>query len=141
MVTSDVDYWLEQLRHRRWSLYFFGPERHHPQAMAATFGWDWAVDVILIHAEDYAVAWRVPLFTVDTNPFAPEQVTWWYAATTNRTLRAALTLDPPGQERHPIRLEPAPTHCRVPDRYRHDLTFRPGPGEPVVLYTPGPLSG
>lgn len=141
MVISDTDYWLEQLRHQHWSLYFLGPERHRPEAMAAARTRNRAVDVILIHGEDYAVAWRAPLFTPDTNPFVPERVTWWYAATTNRTLRAVLALDPPGHERHPIRLESAPTHCQIPAQYRRDLTFRPAPGEPAVLYTPGELSG
>jgi hypothetical protein len=136
MVMSDVDYWLEQLRHRRWSLYFFGPERHRPQAMAAAFMWGPAADVILIHSEDFAVSWRAPLLTPDTNAFAPGQVTWWYAATTNRTLRAALALDPPGHERHPIKLEPAPPQCHIPAEYRTQLTFRPAPDEPVVMFGP-----
>ena len=136
MVTTDVDYWLEQLRLRNWSLYFFGPDRHYPEIMGAALTWDLAVDVVLIHSENYSVAWRAPRLSPDLNPFAPGHVTWWYAATTNRTLRAALSMDPPGRECLPARLEPAPAQCRVPPEYRRGMSFRPAAGEPAVLYLP-----
>jgi hypothetical protein len=136
MVTTDVDYWLEQLRLRSWSLYFFGPDRYRPDLMAAAQTWDVAVDVVVIHSENYAVAWRTPRLAPDLNPFAPDQVTWWYAATTNRTLRFALTLDPPGRECLPTRLEPAPAQCQVPPEFGRGMTFRPAPGGPATLYTP-----
>jgi hypothetical protein len=50
----------------------------------------------------------------DTDVFAPELVSWYYHASTAWTLRAVLTIDPPGHPDAPMEvLRPVPG-CGVP---------------------------
>jgi hypothetical protein len=133
-VISDVDFWIERLRLSRWDLYFYGTDRRHPDLIAAAFDWGLAVDVAVIHSENYSVVWRTPMFSREDNAFSPKRVTFWYAGPTNYALREILTLDEP--QSHSGELVVAPPNCEIPKQYRSPLTFRPAAGPQVVMHTP-----
>ncbi|GAA4857112.1 MULTISPECIES: hypothetical protein [Saccharopolyspora] len=120
---GHVDELLTELRRRRWVLYVFGPRRA-PEVVAATFHWTTCADVVLLRAEDDASAYRAPI-TPSTDVFAPDLVSWQYRAPAAWTLRAVLTLAPPGEPDAPLAvLRPEPG-CHVPMDLRRPVTIRP----------------
>ncbi|HET9141104.1 hypothetical protein [Actinophytocola sp.] len=98
-------------------------DRHGPATVAAVLNWGGTADVVVLFDQDRAAAWRCP-----TGPgvdvFAPVQVYWSYAACPVWTLRALLTLAPPGHPDAPNGLTATPpgmglsTEGRVPARIR-----------------------
>jgi len=71
-----------------------------------------------------ATAYRTPL-TPDTDPFAPEVVTWVYSSSAVWTLRAVLTIERPGTPGAPGEVMSAPPACRIPMEVRRPVTIRP----------------
>ncbi|MBB5156978.1 hypothetical protein [Saccharopolyspora phatthalungensis] len=134
MRCSEVDELLNELRRRGWVLYVFGP-KDAPEAVAHVFQWDTCADVVILRDEDDATAYRLPTFP-GTDVFAPELVSWHYHASTAWTLRAVLTIAPPGHPDAPMGvLRPVPA-CGVPIQIRRPVSIRPtalagavGPGE------------
>ncbi|WP_232376396.1 hypothetical protein [Amycolatopsis aidingensis] len=134
MPCSEVDELLAELRRRGWVLFVFGP-KDSPEVVAHVFQWDTCADVVILRGEDDASAYRVPTFP-DTDVFAPELVSWHYHASAAWTLRAVLTIDPPGHPDAPMGvLRPVPG-CGVPMERRRPVSIRPtapagavGPGE------------
>lgn len=125
-MNSELDYWLEKLRHERWTLHVGGRDKRHPDWLAAHFTWHDCADVIIIRGEASAVAFRTP--TDDTTDvLAPEYVTWLYGDDTSAVwaLRAVLSLPRPGSLHEPRQLIPAPESCHIPLEGRKPVTIRP----------------
>ena len=122
-IHADAAELLTELRRRKWVLYVFGPQ-DGPDVVAAVFQWSTCADVLILRGEDDASAYRVPTFP-DTDVFSPELVSWQYHAPITWTLRAVLTIDPPGHPGAPMAiLQPAPG-CFVPMDVRRPVTIRP----------------
>jgi hypothetical protein len=104
-------------------LYVFGPQ-DGPELVAAVFQWPTCADVLILRGEDDASAYRVPTFP-DTDVFAPELVSWHYHSQAAWTLRAVLTIDPPGHARAPTGVLRPASGCFVPMEIRRSVTIRP----------------
>ena len=91
----SIDELLEELRRRRWVVYIFGP-REEPEVCAAVFQWDTCADVLILRGEERASAFRVTT-VAETDVFRPALVSWQYHSTADWTLRAVLTIPPPGE--------------------------------------------
>lgn len=119
-----LEYWLETLRRRRWTLHLGGSDSRHPDWMAAHLRWPEATDVVIIRDEGDATAFRVPADGA-ADVLDPSWVTWVYSAGAVWTVRAVLTLPPPGAAGEPVCLMCAPTACRIPLVGRRPVTMRP----------------
>lgn len=97
MSGSEVDALLDEMRQHGWESYVFGP-RDAPHAVGPAYRWKTCADVLVLHAEDDATAYRMPLCP-DADMFAPGTVSWHYHATADWTIRAVLALGPA----HPTR--------------------------------------
>jgi hypothetical protein len=124
MESLDVDLLLAELRHRRWVLHFFGADRGHPDVIAAVFRWPECADVVVLRGEDDAIAYRMPV-PPGVDVFAPKHVNWVYAAPAAWTLKAMLSLEPPGTPHAPRGLVAAPPGCGIPPGLRGVRTIRP----------------
>lgn len=122
-LLSETEELLTELRCRKWVLYVFGPH-DGPDVVAAVFQWSTCADVLILRGEDDASAYRVPTFP-DTDVFAPDFVSWQYHAPAAWTLRAVLTLDPPGHPRAPMAVLRPAAGCAVPIGLRRPVTIRP----------------
>jgi hypothetical protein len=82
-------------------------DQNGPVTVAGVLNWGQCVDVVILHDDEYAVAYRT---VVDTgvDVFAPTVVFWSYASSPVWTLRALLTLAPPGHPDAPGTLTTAP---------------------------------
>lgn len=120
----SVDFWLAQLRQRHWTVHLFG-DRARPDTFAATFKWDQqrCTDVVIVRDERRALAYRTPT-DLGTDVFAPSHVLWWYAHNAVWTLRAVLTLDPPGLD-HACQLQVVPPLFGLTEAERSPVTIRP----------------
>lgn len=112
-----LEYWLEMLRQRRWTL------QCGVDWMAAHWAWPDCADVVIIRDEDDATAFRMPTEN-NADVLDPAWVTWVYAAPAVWTLRAVLTLPVPGTPGEPVCLMTAPASCRVPRQGRRPVTVR-----------------
>lgn len=70
-------------------------------------------DVVVLFDEQAACAWRTATGH-DVDVFAPELVSWSYAHTPVWTLRAMLSLPPPGHPDEPVAVMSLPSGCKVP---------------------------
>lgn len=120
MDVLDLDDLFAELRHRRWDLHFYGRNRFDLTAVVALHLWPDYADVLILRGELTAVAYRAPDIG---DVLAPEWVTWWYGANALWTMRAVLTLEPPGPADQ-ARLTPAPASCRIPATERRPVTIR-----------------
>ncbi|HEU5471792.1 MAG TPA: hypothetical protein VFV67_14170 [Actinophytocola sp.] len=120
----DLEYWLTELRRRHWTLHLGGPDPRQPDWLAAHFAWPDCADVLILRDEHTATAYRTPA-APDTDLLAPDWVTWVYSHNPIWTLRAVLTLEPPGSPHEPCTLIPAPPACHIPAQGRRPVTIRP----------------
>lgn len=125
MNGSEVDALLDELRQQGWESYVFGP-RDDPSAVGMAYRWDTCADVLVLHAEDEASAYRMPLCP-NADLFAPTSVSWHYHAPAEWTIRAALSLPRPGTPDAPLAMLTPPPHCGVPAHLRRRMTIRPNP--------------
>lgn len=89
----------------RWRRFPAG--RHGQETLAGVYQWADCADVLVIRDADHAHAYRTPTGPA-TDVFAPTHVYWWYGDhNLVWTLRAVLTLAPPGEPHAPIHLTPA----------------------------------
>lgn len=123
MSSNEVDELLNELRRRKWVLYVFGP-REAPYAVSYVFQWETCADVVILRGEDDATAYRVPTFP-NTDIFAPEVVSWQYHAPAAWTLRAVLTIEPPGHPDALMSVLRPDRGCCVPVDIRRPLSIRP----------------
>lgn len=125
MSGSEVDALLDELRQQGWESYVFGP-RDDPSAVGMAYRWQTCADVLVLHAEDEATAYRMPLCP-NADLFAPEIVSWHYHAPAEWTIRAVLTLPRPGTPDAPLAMLTPPPDCGVPAHLRRRMTIRPNP--------------
>ncbi|MBN9739521.1 hypothetical protein DMP23_00315 [Amycolatopsis sp. A1MSW2902] len=112
-----------ELRYHKWTLYLFG-RSDSPTLFAATFEWLTCTDVLIIRSEESATAYRTPRFP-GTDVFRPTVVSWQYGADPVWTMRAVLTISPPGSADAPFQvLRPAPG-SGVPADIGRPVTIRP----------------
>ncbi|HEU5474231.1 MAG TPA: hypothetical protein VFV67_26590 [Actinophytocola sp.] len=125
-MNTEFDYWLEKLRHGRWMLHLGGIDARRPDWIAAQFQWHDCADVVIIRAEDSAVAFRTPTDET-TDVLNPDTVKWVYGDDKSAVwvLRAALSLPSPGSPHEPYHLIDAPPACRIPPGGRRPVTMRP----------------
>ena len=95
VLTSELDALLIRLGRQRFIAHQFRVDRHGPEVLAFVRDWGGMADVVILHTEDYAVAYRTPSGP-GRDVFAPTEVSWSYASSPVWTLRGALTLAPPG---------------------------------------------
>ncbi|WP_181773799.1 hypothetical protein [Amycolatopsis pittospori] len=122
----SIDELLEELRRRRWVVYIFGP-REEPEVCAAVFQWETCADVLVLRGEERASAYRVTTLP-DTDVFQPALVSWQYHSTADWTLRAVLTIPPPGDVAAPIQLLQPHPDCAIPMDARQPVTILPANG-------------
>jgi hypothetical protein len=115
---------LEELRRRKWTMHFFGKDKRNPELIAAVWAWPGCADVLLLKSEDKATAYRTPTGS-GVDPLVPSAVLWVYSAPALWTLRAVLTIEPPGTPHAPSQLMPAPAACGVPQEFHRPRTIRP----------------
>lgn len=126
MDTDDVSELLASLvRQRRWMAHFYGG-RKDPRIIAFTYVWHGSscADVVLIHDEHKAAAYRTPV-DVGTDPLRPELVCWSYEGPALWTMRAVLTIPPPTDPQAPFKLYAPTALCRLPDNEVRPLVIRP----------------
>jgi hypothetical protein len=114
---------LDELRRRRWTLYIYGP-KVAPELVAAVFNWNGCADVLLLRSEKDATAYRVPS-SPGAEVFNPSVVAWQYHSSALWTLRAILTLDPPGHRCAPTQVLVPDGRCFLPEERRRQMTIRP----------------
>ncbi|OLF04707.1 hypothetical protein BLA60_39490 [Actinophytocola xinjiangensis] len=124
-MNTELDYWLEKLRHERWTLHG-GPDLKRPEWLAAHYAWQDCADVVIIRSETSAVAFRTPT-DENTDVLNPEYVTWVYGDDKSAVwvLRAALSLPRPGSQHESIQWMKAPPMCRISPEGRVPVTMRP----------------
>lgn len=92
---TELDGLLDQLGRRGFLMHAFRVDRHGPAILGYVYDWGGQADVLIIRGEEEAVAYRTPTGP-DIDVFDPPRVYWWYGHTAVWTLRALLTLAPPG---------------------------------------------
>ncbi|MEB3367240.1 hypothetical protein [Saccharopolyspora mangrovi] len=125
MSGSEVDALLDEMRQHGWESYVFGP-RDAPHAVGLAYRRKTCADVLILHAEDDATAYRMPL-PPNADLFAPGTVSWHYHATAEWTIRAMLALPEPGSPDAPLAMLTPPPDCGVPAELRRTTTIRPNP--------------
>ncbi|HET9138376.1 MAG TPA: hypothetical protein VFO68_03360, partial [Actinophytocola sp.] len=94
-----------------------------PAMVAGVLDWGGYADVVILHDEQYAVAYRTPTGP-DADVFAPTVVFWSYASCPVWTLRALLTLAPHGHPDAPATLTAAPAGLGLPTEHRLPVRVR-----------------
>ncbi|WP_110080432.1 hypothetical protein [Actinokineospora spheciospongiae] len=117
--STEIAFLLDRLKRRGWAFHYVESDGPHPAELAATREWGGSVvDVIIVRVDDTAVAYRT-VRAVDHDPLRPHLITFQYADTVRRTLRAVQAIRPPGMATPPLR--PAPPECGIrsePDEHR-----------------------
>jgi hypothetical protein len=120
---DELDVLLERLGKRGYLFHAFRNDQHGPEVLAAVLDVGGTADVLILFDEDHAVAYRTPTGPgVDT--FAPTHIYWWYASSAVWTLRAVLTLAPPGHPDAAGVLLDAPPDLGLPAAGRMPVRIR-----------------
>jgi hypothetical protein len=122
-MTDELAALVELIGKRGFMLHSFQGDRHGPDVLAAVCDHGGAVDVVIIFDEHRACAYRSPT-APGTDIFEPSQVFWSYASSSIWTLRALLTLAPPGHPDAPVDLTSAPNGLGVPREWRERVRIR-----------------
>jgi hypothetical protein len=118
---------LNELRYRKWTMHFFGKDKMRPKLIAAVWRWPedaGCADVLVLYSEDRATGYRA-LTPDGADPLLPTHVLWVYSGPALWTLRAVLTIEPPGQIGASNQLMPAPPACLIPPHLHRPKTIRP----------------
>jgi hypothetical protein len=122
---DELDALFERIGKNGFLLHAFRVNMHGPDVLAAVYNHGGLADVLIIFDENTACAYRTPTGK-DIDIFSPDQVYWWYGTHLVHTMRALLTLAPPGHPDAPNTLAGAPSgyglrregrtpvHVRVP---------------------------
>jgi hypothetical protein len=111
--TTELDVLLDRLGRLGALFHAFQTDQHGPDVLAAVRDFGGVADVVILFDELRAVAYRTTT-TPDTDVFAPVLVFWSYVACPVWTLRALLTVSPPGHPDAPATLTPAPAGLGLP---------------------------
>jgi hypothetical protein len=121
--TGELDVLLEVLGKAGFLFHAFRVDRHGPEVLAAVFEFGGIADVVILHTEQYAAAYRAPIGP-GIDEFAPTHVYWSYASSPVWTLRALLTLAAPGQPDAPSEVAEAPPGLGLPTTGRLPVRMR-----------------
>lgn len=108
---------IDQLGRRHYLFQAFRTNRDGPEVLSAVRNSGGVADVLIMFSEDRAVAYRVPIGS-KVDVYAPRRVLWWYSHTAVWTLRALLTLAPPGHPDAPDTLLSSPPGLGIPAKDR-----------------------
>jgi hypothetical protein len=123
VVTDEFAALIKEVGRRGFMLHAFRVDHHGPDILAAVLTFDRCADVVILLDEDHARAYRTPTGR-NVDLFAPTQVYWSYASSPVWTLRALLTLEPPGDPNAPGQLIDAPRGLGLPARGRLPVRLR-----------------
>ena len=119
---DELNALLESIGKRGFLLHAFHVDQHGPDILAAVRTYDGLADVLILFDEHTACAYRTPTEGVDV--FNPERVYWWYGTHPVHTMRALLTLAPPGHPDAPVTLAGAPRGYGLPRQARTPVHVR-----------------
>ena len=117
-MNVSLDLLLAMLVEHGWS-FWRTKDAAGSEVRAATKRQGLLVDAVVIFftstGEPSGLAYRAPIFP-DTDPFSPDFVVWSYEAGLERTIRAILSLPPPGMDAGYIEVTRPPPACNdLPD--------------------------
>ncbi|MCP3801870.1 hypothetical protein NLX83_21625 [Allokutzneria sp. A3M-2-11 16] len=126
MDRADRDKWVakgtqialqELIMSEEWWLHGFGNRARdwQPDVIAVTRLWQHTADVVVLHSEERAVAYRAPEIEGNGTRFAPRIVTWIFAGAAVDALRAMLRLPLPGSESEPYAPTAFPSSSGIPN--------------------------
>jgi hypothetical protein len=122
-MTDELDVLMETIGRAGYVFHAFQVDRHGPDVLAAVHDFGGCADVVILVDADRACAYRIR-----TGPavdlFAPTHVYWSYAAGPVWTLRALVTLAPPGHPDAPSGLHLAPPGLGLPVQGRLPVHVR-----------------
>jgi hypothetical protein len=120
---DELDALLERLGKSGFLLHAFRVDQHGPDILAAVRDYNGLADVVILFDEHTACAYRTP--TGDgLDLYNPQAVYWWYGTNPVHTLRAVLTLPPPGHPDAPVTLADAPRGYGLPRAARTPVQVR-----------------
>lgn len=122
-MIDELEALVEQVGKRGFVLHAFRTDQDGPDLLAAIYDFGGCADVVILVDEDRAHAYRTPTGSA-IDPFTPGQVYWSYASCPVWTLRALLTLAPPGDPEAPALLIAAPAGLGVPIAWRLPVRVR-----------------
>lgn len=122
-MTDELDVLMETIGKRGFLFHAFRGDRHGPELFAAVRDFGGCADVVILVDEDHACAYRTPTGP-DIDPFNPSQIYWSYAASPIWTLRALLTLAPPGHPDAPSGITDVPSGLGIPATDRLPVRVR-----------------
>lgn len=122
-MTDELEELLTLLGKHRFTMHEFQPDRDGPEVLAAIREFRACADVVVMLDQQRACAWRTPR-RPDLDLLAPTHVFWVYAANPVWTLRALLTLPPPGHPDAPADLIGAPDGLGLPTQNRKPARIR-----------------
>ena len=120
---TELEALMETVGRSGYLFHAFQVDRYGPEVLAAVHDFGGCADVVILFDEERACAYRTPTGTgIDT--FAPTHVYWSYASSPVWTLRALVTLPPPGHPDAPSGLTPAPSGLGLPIEGRQPVRVR-----------------
>jgi hypothetical protein len=122
-MSSELEVLMETIGHRGFLFHSFGSDRHGPKVLAAVRDFGGCADVVIMIDAEHACAYRTPT-GAGIDVFAPSHVYWSYAAGSVWTLRALVTLAPPGHPDAPGELSVAPDGLGLPKDGRLPVRVR-----------------
>jgi hypothetical protein len=115
---DELDALLERIGKSGFLLHAFHVDQYGPDILAAVYNHrSGLADVLILFDEHTACAYRTPTGE-GIDVFDPERVYWWYGTHPVHTLRALLTLAPPGHPDAPAILAGAPRGYGLPHQAR-----------------------
>ncbi len=122
-MTAELDVLMATVGKRGFVFHSFRVDRHGPDVLAAVHDFGGCADVVILFDDDRACAYRTPTVP-GIDLFAPTHVSWSYASSPVWTLRALLTLAPPGHPDAPSELHDAPPGLGLPVEGRMPVRVR-----------------
>lgn len=126
LVKLTRDDALDEIRRRKWTMHYFGPGRDNLNLIAAVFRWrghEYA-DVLILRSDDDATAYRAVVGPND-DPLKPNSIVYFYQAEAMWTLRAILSIAPPGHRAAPNDRMAPKAACFIPAELERPHTIRP----------------
>jgi hypothetical protein len=127
MTTTELDELLIELGRQGFICHEMRLDHVGPDVVGFVRSWaGGVVDVVILFDEQKACAWRTASGP-GVDVFAPDLVSWWYEQCPVWTLRAVLSMPPPGHPDEPCLLTELPPGCALPKAGRKDLRVRMRP--------------
>ncbi|SDD22356.1 hypothetical protein SAMN05216174_108282 [Actinokineospora iranica] len=121
LITLDAEYWLRELRRRRWQIHPFRAGADSPTAFAAVLTWPSVHDAVNHVGYFNRNRLRTPR-DPRASEFAPTQVIIRYSGLAGSALRWILTPTPPGNEIPTS--QPVPPDFAMPEHRYPQATTR-----------------